>query len=353
MPTSFKTFQVFRQDGDVRGRPLTSASLYLDTSDLSYLLLGTLHSNPLGPPRWRSRLEALLRADRVRLRLSPVHLAEMSLRGKLREPAMRALSATPNVYLVTSAVDSVFHAELEQKHPVALVEHRASRADIENLTFSMRWFPRDLAGVTLARLMKAIVRLEAGARNQGKAAQQSETTADKERTLKLLRGETEDLPWWIRPAATAFSRFARWLPPRFGLPSDAVERMIKEEKRGLGWATTMAPSARLPRKDGKRWNMEDVRRMPATVLRACVENAHTADPNRPADDGTRYDVEHLAFVAYSDFSTIDKANLDAVRPALRHLPERHVFKAGNLDPVLDAIEKLAESDPRNDPEPAG
>jgi hypothetical protein len=77
--------------------------------------------------------------------------------------------------------------------------------------------------------------------------------------------------------------------------------------------------------------------MPATVLRACVEAVH-ANPDRPAEDGTHYDLEHLAYVAYSDFSTIDSANYDATKGVRSQLPHLRIFPTGNLDPVLDAIE---------------
>lgn len=341
MTTRFRTYRARSSADGPAFESVGSASLYLDTSDLSYLLLGRLQTDTMRPPQWRARIEALLAADSVRLRVSAVHLAELALRPELYPRALEALRSCPNVYLVTSRGDSVFRAELERQ-PVVLVEHRLSAADLANLDLQTRWLGFDVSGSGLARFIKVIAGLEAKARNLGKAAQKSNNDeARKKLALKLLRGESDAFPMWIRPAATAFSRYAPRIAERIGLPPNIIERVIKEETRGLSWAATLAPNARLPRKEGRKWKQEDVRAMPATILRTCVENVH-ADPNRPAEDRTRYDVEHLAFVAYSDFSTVDGPNLDALKPPLAHLSHLRVFKTGNLDPLLDAMEKADE-----------
>jgi hypothetical protein len=341
MTTRFSTFKVDASDARTSVTALDSASLYLDTSDLSCLLLGRLRKDNVRPPRWRSRIEALLASDRARLRISPIHLAELALRRELYAHALKALASVPNVYMVTPRSNSVFRVELERQD-VVFEERPFSAADLMNLDLDTRWGPMRMSGVGLARFVKRIVRLDASARNLAKRARKNQDRSDEKArrrlALQVLRGETDAFPKWSRPAVAAFARYAPRVLQRFGRTIAEVERGLEEESRGFGWAATVAPDARLPRKDGKKWKVEDVRSMPATILRACVEHVH-ANPDRPADDGTHYDVEHLAYVAYSDFATVDGANYDALKPALAHLSHLHVFKTGNLDPLLDVLEK--------------
>ncbi len=343
MTTRFSTFKVAGSNTGSSVTALNSASLYLDTSDLSCLLLGRLHQDNVRPPKWRSRIETLLAADRVRLRISPIHLAELALRRELYAHALNVLASVPNVYMVTPRSNSVFRVELERLD-VVFEERPFSAADLKSLDLGTRWGPMRMSGVGLARFVKRIARLEASARNLGKRASKNQDRSDEKAKRKLalhaLRGETDQFPKWSRPAVAAFSRYAPRILQRFGRSFAEVERAFEEESRGFGWAATVAPEARLPRKDGKKWKPEDVQAMPATIFRACVEHVH-ANPDRPADDGTQYDVEHLAYVAYSDFATVDGANYDALKPALAQLSHLHVFKTGNLDPLLDVLEKNA------------
>lgn len=341
MTTRFATFKAETSGDGSSVTALSSASLYLDTSDLSCLLLGRLQQDVIRPVRWRAQIEALLAADRVRLRISPIHLAEMALRPELYTRALNALAACPNVYLVTCKSDSVFRVELERQE-IVFEERPFSASDLLNFDLTTRWGPVSMSGFGLARFVKRMARIEAYARDLGKSARKGRSDNDektkKRLALQALRGEIDAFPKWSRPAVAAFSRYAPRVLQRFGRSLDDVQRALEEESRGFSWAATIAPGALFPRKQGKKWKAEDVRSMPATVLRACVERVH-ADPNRPADDGTHYDVEHLAYLAYSDFSTVDGANFDALKPALAHLPHLHVFKTGNLDPLLHALEK--------------
>jgi hypothetical protein len=341
MTTRFATFKVETSDAGSNVTTLSSASLYLDTSDLSCLLLGRLQQDVIRPAKWRAQIEALLAADRLRLRISPIHLAEMALRPELYTRALEALAACPNVYLVTCRSDSVFRVELERQE-IFFDERPFSASDLANLDLTTRWGPVSMSGFGLARFIKRIVRVEAFARDLGKSARKGRSDNDektkKRLALQALRGETDAFPKWSRPAVAAFSKYAPRVLQRFGRSRADVERALEEESRGFSWAATVAPGARFPRKEGKKWNAEDVRSMPATVLRACVERVH-ADPNRPADDATHYDVEHLAYLAYSDFGTVDGANFDAIKPALALLPHLHMFKTGNLDPPLELLEK--------------
>lgn len=341
MTTRFSTYKVEASDAGASVTSLSSVSLYLDTSDLSCLLLGRLHKDTVRPAMWRSRIEALLAADRVRLRISPIHLAELAQRRELYALAVEALAACPNVYLVTCRSGSVFRVELERQELV-FEERPFSASDLMNLDLTTGWGPVRMSGFGLARFVKRIARMEAFALNLGKGARKEHSEKDektkKKLALQALRGETDAFPKWSRPAVAAFSRYAPRILQRFGRSVEEVERVLDEESRGFGWAVTVAPGARFPRKDGKKWKPEDVRTMPATVFRACVERVH-ADANRPADDSTQYDVEHLAYVAHSDFATVDRENYDALKPALAHLSHLHVFKTGNLDPLLDVLER--------------
>ncbi len=335
MSTSFRGVHVADTASGRRSlHPVTSASIYLDTSDLSYLLLGRIGKDTERPSRWRTRLEQLLAADRVRLRVSPVHLAELALRPDLLSRGLDALSSTPNLYLVMSRAADVFRAELEGHEPIVLVERPAT--ELRGLTIPMRWFPAGIPGPLIARVIKMAVRWGASASGTGKRAQ-VDHPVERERVLRMLRGETTGIPPWLHPATLAFARLAPWIARRAGLPANAVERLIQEEGRGFGWATATT-TAELPRRQGRNWREGDVRALPATLLRASVEQVH-ANPRRPADQGTRYDIAHLAYVAYSDFSTVDGANLDAVKQVLRQLPHLHVFRTGSLDPLLDAVEE--------------
>lgn len=78
--------------------------------------------------------------------------------------------------------------------------------------------------------------------------------------------------------------------------------------------------------------------MPATVLRACMERAYRNDGGRDDEESNEPDYLHAAYVAYADFSTIDKRNHDAIKSVVGYLPHLHVFRTGNLDPLLDALE---------------
>jgi hypothetical protein len=349
MTTRFTTLKVESADGGANVTALRSAALYLDTSDLSCLLLGRLNKDTVRPPQWRARIEALLRADKVRLRISPIHFAELALRRELYAHALQALAGVPNVYLVSCRNDSVFRAELEGEQ-VVLEERPLTATDLAQMDFGTRFGPVNASGARVARFVKGIARLEASARNLAKRARKHDATDAKAKKLlglQVLRGETDVFPKWSRPAVAAFARLAPRVLHRLGSSLAEVERALEEESRGFAWTATIAPGARLPRKDGKKWKPEAVLSMPATVLRASVERVH-ADPNRPADDGTHYDVEHLAFVAYSDFGTVDGANFDALKPVLRQLSHLHVFKTGNLDPLLEVLEntEMADSEGR-------
>lgn len=345
MTTRFPTCKVEASGAGTSVTALNSASLYLDTSDLSCLLLGRLHQDNVRPSKWRSRIETLLAAGRVRLRISPIHLAELALRRELYAHALNALASVPNVYIVTPGSNSVFRVELERQQ-VVFEERPFSAADLMSLGLDTRWGPMRMSGVGLARFVKRIARLEASARNLEKRARKNldrrDEKAKRRLALHALRGETDPFPKWSRPAVAAFSRYAPRILQRFRRSIAEVERALEEESRGFGWAATVAPDVRLPRKDGRKWKPENVHSMPATILRACVEHVH-ANPDRPADDGTHYDVEHLAYVAYSDFATVDGANFDALKPALAQLSRLHVFKTGNLDPLLDLLEHATDS----------
>jgi hypothetical protein len=74
-------------------------------------------------------------------------------------------------------------------------------------------------------------------------------------------------------------------------------------------------------------------------MRAAIERVRLRSI-RKRDVGTTYDVEHSSYVAYSDFGTVDSATEDTLRPLLRRMPRLHVFRSGNLDPLLDALEEF-------------
>jgi hypothetical protein len=296
------------------------------------------------PQVWRSRLEVLLRTDRARLWISPIHLGELALRRELYAHAFEALATLPNVYLVTCRTGSVFRAELERED-IVFDARRFDAVELRNLDLTTRWGGVEASGFVLARIVKGIARIEASAKNLGKRAHKvdrpAKSKATKKHALHLLRGEIEAFPSWSRPAVAMFSRYAPRVLNHFGRSVAEVERVLQQEERGLGWTASLAPNARLPRKNGKKWIKEDVESMPATVLRACVERVD-ADPRRPTQDSTSYDVAHLAYLAYSEYGTVDSANLNALKPALALLPKLHVFGTGNLDPLLDALDNRAE-----------
>lgn len=137
MTTRFATFKAETSGDGSSVTALSSASLYLDTSDLSCLLLGRLQQDVIRPVRWRAQIEALLAADRVRLRISPIHLAEMALRPELYTRALNALAACPNVYLVTCKSDSVFRVELERQE-IVFEERPFSASDLLNFDLTTR-----------------------------------------------------------------------------------------------------------------------------------------------------------------------------------------------------------------------
>lgn len=337
MTTAFPVFAVRRDpDGRETITEITTPSLYIDTSDLSYLLLGRKQRDSTGPIEWRMRLQQLLVGGRVRLRISAIHLAELALRSEVLPVALAAIETTPNIFFTWSEVGDVFEAELRRER-VILCEEPAAASELRDIRLPVRGLPISLPGHWVARLVKGIVRLDARARSLGKHAHRS-APVDREVAQRILAGDMNALPPWLRVPArlglSTLSRLAEW----YGLPDDAAVRMLRREGRGFGWTATMPEEPRLPRRDNKKWRQADAEAMPATVLRSCIEKMH-ADPNKPADARAAFDIQHLAFVAYSDFSTVDKENHDAVKSALPVLPKLNIYRTGNLGPLLDAVEQ--------------
>lgn len=337
-------------DGSLRPvREVSAPSLYLDTSDLSYLILGQLGPDEDRPRRWRERLMGLLEADRVRLRLSIIHAAEMALTPKIIPGALDLIDTAANLYFATTSPVDIFKMELDPAHsgPVVLSERRFGRADLEGLRIPLRFWPRGVSGRTAARFVKLMVEGASFAESLGKrAALRDQALAPEERSRRkklarsLMKGNAEPLPTWIRPVGQVAGAVTQRVLARRGLPSDLVERVHRKDQQGTAWAASISPESTGPRRDGRGWNADDVVAMPASTLRACVERAYRADLRRPPDAGTAYDVQHLAYVGYSDFSTIDGANIDAIKSVGKQLPHLSIFPTGDLEPVLDAIEAL-------------
>ena len=336
-------------DGTVaEAEKITAPSLYLDTSDLSYLILGRLRPGDHRPRHWRARLVELLDANRVRVRLSIVHAAELALRSELIPGALDLIDSTADLYIASTSPTDIFRQELDPEHegPLVLVERRLGRAELENIRIPLRFWPRGISGRSAARLIKLVLRGAAYADSWGKRAAlgdgglpSEERKRRKQLARGLMKGDAAPLRWWIRPLSEAASGLTQHMLARRGLPNDLVDRVHRKEQQGTAWATSLCPQGRGPRRDGRGWNAEDVVAMPASTLRACVERAYRADLRRPPEARTAYDVQHIAYAAYSDFSTIDGPNVDAIKSIYpKHLSHLSIYPTGDLEPVLGAIE---------------
>ena len=319
-------------------------SVYLDTSDLSYLIKGR---GPGGPARNAERAERLRRimADgRVRLFVSFVHLAEMALDTETRERARAWLCRVPPVWCFTTTTEDIFRAELRGERR-ALDARHLTVGDLERMKVPTRMPGVDFDGVTVARFFKYVSEGQAAAerwirRADRRARDTGAATEAGHAAARLLSGDVAWMPAWVRPIASAYLHVAPKVLRRFGggVSFDDLGKRAHLEMRGLAWTSSLVDASERP--DGSFIAGTNARRAPACALRAAIERRERRDLNRDPQSGTRFDVLHVAYGANCDVATIDKANFDATKEVRRHLSRPRLFRTGNLDAVLECVELL-------------
>ncbi len=319
-------------------------TVYLDTSDLSYLLKGR-GSAACGDTRSaRERLEALIRAERVRLCVSFVHLAEIAVHDETAEAAFAWLEGGAPVWCFTTPAQAIFQAELLGE-PLAVEIEPLTRSRIE----SARVPANDVASVPgslVAHGLRAVARSYAILDNVGKrTAQRTPGAGKREREQatrethrlvgRMLRGEHDGVPTPVRWAMAMCLPIIRWGSSRIGL----TPLEVYDGHAFPSWfAGTLPPTSWRQAATRARSSPEAA---PASALRLAIERQKGSDLRRPTEPGDRFDVEHLAYAARCDFATIDGENFSATRAVRTRLARPLVFPTGRLAEVVAAVERAA------------
>lgn len=189
-------------------RPLT---LYLDTSDLSYLAKGSGPGGSALIGQQRARLDALVASGRVRLCVSIIHLAELAIDDETREAVLAWWSTVPALSWFTTPAEDIFRAELRGE-PVVLEARPVTVRELRALTVRTR-FGFEVGAVNVARMLKAGSRLAAigdrfARRGERLTRGRRGEPAREEMWDALLAGDFSKMPRWIRPIAHLYRRLA-------------------------------------------------------------------------------------------------------------------------------------------------
>jgi hypothetical protein len=321
-------------------------TLYLDTSDLSYLLKGR---GPAHGGDWvahRARLESLLREGRVQLLISFVHLGEIALDPETKDAALDWLDAGVPVFGFTTTADAIFRAELLGDFPC--VEARPfTRTDAEQLKLATTVPGLKVAGAMLARGVKGIVDLAAWADNFGKRAARppkgsdrrahmAKTAASERIADRILRGDTVGLPAPVRALAAAALAATPALLARSNLTLEDVVASRRLKRSGRSWIIGLVERERVAEAEQ---TARDPARAPACALRVAIDECERRDPARKTRSSTLYDVMHLAYATRCDIATIDGFNFRATEKVRTKLVRPKLFEVGNLGSVLDEAER--------------
>ncbi len=316
-------------------------TLYLDTADLSYLLKGRGPGGAAQIAEQRARLEALVRAERARLCVSLVHLAEIAVDPRTRDAALLWMETGPTIWCFTTAADAIFRAELLGES-LSIQVSVLTRAAVEDLRVPLRIPGLTIGGARIARTMKRLTGLMAHAENVSKRARRrpagmtarrhaSRLAEEGRATDRLLRGDVDWMPAPARAVAHAF----RALIAASGFTIEDVRRH-RSMGPGRSWIAGLVSPAHWDAADGM---IRDPIRAPASALRAAIEDFEAGDPGRRSRSSTVYDVNHLAYAARCDVATIDGANLRATASVRAKLGRPKLFEVAHLDSVLDEIER--------------
>jgi hypothetical protein len=325
-------------------------TVYLDTSDLSYLLKGRGTAAAGGDVRSaRERLEALIRAERVRLLVSFVHLAEIAVHDETAEAALAWLDRGLAVWCFTTPSVDIFRAELLGERPAVEAEP-LSRSKLESSRFPLRLAATSVSAGSVARGVRRIARGYSYAENLGKRAARrppgttAKRHADAQREQArlvdlILKGEHDNLPLVARAAAVTLTPIMRWAAARAGLTLDDVRAQLRLPS-GCSWFSGTLPPATWE-KAAKRVRAQPTA-APASALRIAIEKWEKGDAGRVAQPGVLYDVQHLAYAARCDFATIDGPNFRATTKVREALSRPRFFPTARLLEVVEALERASE-----------
>lgn len=329
--------------GDSRGEARRPVTVYLDTSDLSYLVKGRGPGGVDVSPT-RDRLLALLATERARLFVSLVHFAEMAIDDGTAEAAIRWVDTGPPIWCFTTSAEAIFRAELLGESLSVNLE-RLTRAGVASMRLRLRAPLPGVAAGTVARGVRQLADVwgKAEAWSQRAAARPPGTTAREHAMAKterrrvaerVLRGEHHGLPWVARAAASVLIPFSRWAAARHGLTLEDV-RAHGGLPPGCSWFAGCAPP------DAWRAAAQRVKSSPADAPASALRVAIAAGgPTRP---GALYDVQHLAYAARCDFATIDGPNFRATQRVRAKLARPTFFPTAHLDEVVRAVRDAADS----------
>lgn len=317
--------------------------LYLDTSDLSYLVKGRGPESAGDVVAARERLAALLRSGRVRLVVSFVHLAEIALDTETSDAALAWLDAGTPVWCFLTPAETIFRAELLGE-PLAIDAEPLVREKMVSMRLPLRGPMPSVSAGTAARAVRWIAERRSAAENLAKrAARRPEGATAKEHaeamreqrriTERVVRGEHGDLPVFARVVASVLMPIARRLAAWRGLTLDDVQ-VHQRLPPGCSWFAGLLPP------DAWRSAAERVASpsdAPACALRVVIE------ASRPTKPGALYDVQHLAYAARCDFATIDGPNYRATARVRSALARPVLFPTGQLGEVVRAVESTASS----------
>lgn len=315
-------------------------TLYLDTSDLSYLVKGRGPGGAARVQEQRTRLSTLITEGRVRLYVSLVHLAEMAIDSETRRAAHRWLGTVSPVWCFTTGAEKIFRAELLGQELV--VDARVlTTADLDELVVPTRLGFR-LSGTSVALFINALNRGRAAAQRTGRSAERRDrdagTTRESARAVKrLLQGDLSWMPLPVRPFARSYLKLVAKLARHgIGLSPEDLARQGGLAKHGLGWVAGIVEPGAWPRPSFVA--PSNAGSAPACALRAAVEQREAKDLGRNPASSTYYDVQHLAYVAYCDFATLDSMNFDATKKVRRALERPTIVRAGRLAEVLGLLD---------------
>lgn len=324
-------------------------TLYLDTSDLSYLVKGRGPAAAGDVVAARDRLEALAREGRLQIVLSLIHLAELAQNAETSMAALAWLDGRVPVWCVRTPPGVIFRAELlgtsltMQADPLA-------REDLESLRLPLRVPGVRVRAATLARGVKQVVVGLAAIENRSKrvarrqvergAKQHARGVREQHRLVeRLVRGDYDGLAPVQRAVATAALPILRWWTSRAGL---RLEDVLAHRRLppGCSWFAGTVPPAEWS-EAAKRVRSRPAE-APASALRVAIEKGEAGDPGRVTQPGLLYDLHHLAYAARCDFATLDGANYRATATVREQLARPTFFPTARLHEVVEAVERACE-----------